>query len=198
MCKFPSLSFHTRPRDQCHRPKLTCTKKTAEAAVVSDKGNKPHGSCETRRSLSNAQFVDTPKRKLSSVRERNGERISDGAASSSGYLEQPETTSIQVTERCRTPANSVSTPASTGVHSPLDVDTPKAVEERSSCSPIPSVHSILAQPCTPPHNWPPDILVADTPERDYGLKVTWRRRRGLMLLLKERGHLSDSDMLIHN
>lgn len=198
MCKFPSLSFLTRPRDQSHRPKLTCTKKAAECAVVSDKGNKPHGSCETRRTFSNAQFVDTPKTQPASVRKRNVERLLDGAASSRLYLEQSETTSIQVTERCRIPANRVSTPASTDVSSPPDVDTPNAVEERSSCSPFPSVHSLLAQPCTPPHNWPPDILVADTPERDYGLKVTWRRRRGLMLLLKERGHLSDSDMLIHN
>lgn len=198
VCKFPSLSFLSRQRDQSHRPKLTCGKKAADSAAVSDKGNKPHGSCETRRTFSNAQFVDTPRRHPASIRKRNVERLSDGAASSRSYLEQPETTSIQVTERCRIPANSVSTPASTEVSSAPDVDTPNTVEDRRSCSPFPSVHSLLAQPCTPPHNQPPEILVADTPERDYGLKVTWRRRRGLMMLLKERGHLSDSDMLIHN
>lgn len=50
----------------------------------------------------------------------------------------------------------------------------------------------------PPRHQPPDILVADTPERDYGLKVTWRRRKDLMTAMKASGHLSDSDVLIHS
>ncbi|XP_026217543.1 RAD9, HUS1, RAD1-interacting nuclear orphan protein 1 [Anabas testudineus] len=184
VCKFPSLSFHTRLRDQSHHPKRTCTKKAAESAVESNKG----------RTVSNEH---TPKRQSASIRERNVKKLSGGAASSCS----DESTSIQVTEICRVPADRVSTPAPTEVSSvapPPDVDTPKAVEDRSSCSYFPTVHSLLAQPCTPPHNQPPDILVADTPERDYGLKVTWKRRRGLMMLLKERGHLSDSDVLIHS
>lgn len=194
VCKFPSLSFHTRLRDQSHHPKRTCTKKAAESAVESNKGYHPHGSREIRRTVSNEH---TPKRQSASIRERNVKKLSGGAASSCS----DESTSIQVTEICRVPADRVSTPAPTEVSSvapPPDVDTPKAVEDRSSCSYFPTVHSLLAQPCTPPHNQPPDILVADTPERDYGLKVTWKRRRGLMMLLKERGHLSDSDVLIHS
>ncbi|XP_040885664.1 RAD9, HUS1, RAD1-interacting nuclear orphan protein 1 [Toxotes jaculatrix] len=205
VCKFPSLSFQTRSRDQSHQPKSTRTKKATQSTVVSDAGNQPQGSCQIKKAVSSAQYLDTPRRPSASIRKRNVERFSGGAASSSRCLDQPETLSIQG-KKCRIPADGTSTPASSefstgevsSVGPPPDVDTPKVIQEGSSCTSSPSVHSLLAQPCTPPCNRPPEILVADTPERDYGLKVTWRRRRGLMLLLKERGHLSDSDVLIHS
>uniref|UniRef100_A0A8C7VL64 Uncharacterized protein n=1 Tax=Oncorhynchus mykiss TaxID=8022 RepID=A0A8C7VL64_ONCMY len=47
-----------------------------------------------------------------------------------------------------------------------------------------------SQPMTPPHTVTSEILATDTPERDYGVKVTWRRRKGLMRLLRDRGYLS--------
>lgn len=34
------------------------------------------------------------------------------------------------------------------------------------------------------------VLVADTPEHEYGVRVTWRRRPRLMKYLLERGKLS--------
>nr|XP_057934441.1 RAD9, HUS1, RAD1-interacting nuclear orphan protein 1 [Doryrhamphus excisus] len=82
--------------------------------------------------------------------------------------------------------------SSSSICTPPDVDTPKVTREDGSSS----AHWILAQPCTPPHHQMPDVLVPDTPERHYGLKVTWRRRTNLMLMLKERGLLSECDMLI--
>uniref|UniRef100_A0A3Q2Q1Y1 RAD9-HUS1-RAD1 interacting nuclear orphan 1 n=1 Tax=Fundulus heteroclitus TaxID=8078 RepID=A0A3Q2Q1Y1_FUNHE len=90
-----------------------------------------------------------------------------------------------------------STPASTklittevnSVCLPPDVDTPKM----NCFSPPPELLLFNQPPCSSP----PDTLVADTPERDYGVKVTWRRRKGLMMILKERGHLSESDTLSH-
>ncbi|XP_026182492.1 RAD9, HUS1, RAD1-interacting nuclear orphan protein 1 [Mastacembelus armatus] len=199
VCKFPSLSFHTSSRGQSNQPKTTHVKNATESAVVSDTKNQPQRSCQIKRTVSSAQYLETPKRLLASVRKGNAEGISDGAASSSRCLNQSETRSVQVTERCRIPAEGPSTPASTefntsevsSIGPPPDMDTPEAVKEDS-------VHLQLAQPCTPPGNQPPDILVADTPERDYGVKVTWRRRRSLMLLLKKKGHLSDSDVLIHS
>ncbi|XP_040005393.1 RAD9, HUS1, RAD1-interacting nuclear orphan protein 1 [Xiphias gladius] len=204
VCKFPSLSFQTRSRGQSHQPKSTRTKKSAESNVVSDAGNQPQGSCQIRRALSSAQYLDTPKRRSAPIRKRNVERFSDGAASSSRCVDQPETPSIQG-QRWRFPADGASTPASSefscdvsSIGPAPDVDTPKVIQEASSCPPPPSVNLLLARPCTPPCNRPPDILVADTPERDYGLKVTWRRRRGVMMLLKERGYLSDSDALVHS
>uniref|UniRef100_A0A3B4V546 RAD9-HUS1-RAD1 interacting nuclear orphan 1 n=1 Tax=Seriola dumerili TaxID=41447 RepID=A0A3B4V546_SERDU len=167
--------------------------------------NQPRGSCQIKKTVSSAQYLDTPKRQSTSIRRRSVERFSDGATSSSRCLDQPKTCSLQG-KRCRLPADSASTPASSefrpsefsSVGPPPDVDTPKVIQEGSSCVPSPIMHLLLAEPCTPPCNQPPDILVADTPERDYGLKVTWRRRMGLMLLLKDRGHLSDSDVLIQS
>lgn len=201
VCKFPSLSFQTRSRGQSHQLKSTRTKKATESAVVSDVGNQPQG--KSKRAISSAHSIDTPKRQPTSIKRRNVKRFSDGAASSSRCLDQPETPSAQVAEGCRISSDGASTPAPielntsevSSIGPAPDVDTPKVIQEGSSC---PSATSLLLpQSCTPPCNQPSDILVANTPERDYGVKVTWRRRRGLMLLLQERGHLSDSDVLIH-
>ncbi|KAM7367278.1 hypothetical protein PAMP_015192 [Pampus punctatissimus] len=190
VCKFPSLSFETRSRDQPHQAKHTHRRKATESAVVSA-------------AVSSTQSLDTPKRQSASIRKRNVETYFDGAASSSRCLD--ESPPIQVTEKCSIPADGSSTPSTkefsttdvSSVFAPPDVDTPKAIQEGSSCpSSSSSIHLLLAQPCTPSCNQLPDILVADTPERDYGVKVTWRRRKGLMMLLKERGCLSDSDALI--
>uniref|UniRef100_A0A3Q3VJJ1 Uncharacterized protein n=1 Tax=Mola mola TaxID=94237 RepID=A0A3Q3VJJ1_MOLML len=166
--KFPSLTFQTRSRDQSHQPRK---RKAAERGVASDAGNQPQGLHQIR-TVSHAQCSAAPQRLTSSGRKRNVERCSGGAASSSRCTERPETLS----------AECASTPPSSELGSigpPPDVDTPKVIQEGIS-GPSPTS--------------PPDILVADTPEMDYGLKVTWRRRRGLMVMLKEKGHLSDSDV----
>ncbi|XP_035003097.2 RAD9, HUS1, RAD1-interacting nuclear orphan protein 1 isoform X2 [Hippoglossus stenolepis] len=196
VCKFPSLSFQTRSRD--HQPKSTRAKKATDSAAVPDEGNQPHRSCRIKKAVSNAQHVQTPKRQLASIRKKKVERFSDSAASSSRCVDQAEASSIRG-EKCRIPANTL-TPDShefSSVGPPPDVDTPTLIQEGSSPS-SPSLHMLVAQSCSPPSNQPPDILVADTPERDYGLKVTWRKRKDLMLMLKTRGLLSDSDVLIHS
>ncbi|XP_041833533.1 RAD9, HUS1, RAD1-interacting nuclear orphan protein 1 [Melanotaenia boesemani] len=199
VCKFPSLSFQTGSKDQCQKPKSGRTKRGAECTVVSDVRNQPWGSRQNERTLSR-QCADATKRQLAKNRKRNTETFS---AATNRCLEIPEIPSIDVTERCRIPADGASaftfrkfgTTEVCSVDPPPDVDTSKISHEGSSCPSSP-VHLLLAQPCTPPCNQPPDTLVADTPERDYGVKVTWRRRRGLMLMLKERGHLSESATLI--
>uniref|UniRef100_A0A8B9MP46 RAD9-HUS1-RAD1 interacting nuclear orphan 1 n=1 Tax=Accipiter nisus TaxID=211598 RepID=A0A8B9MP46_9AVES len=40
------------------------------------------------------------------------------------------------------------------------------------------------------------VLVTDTPEHEYGVRVTWRRRPRLMQYLRERGKLSAADVLV--
>lgn len=196
VCKFPSLTFETRSKKQT-QPKQTLKKKAPECPDTSDKGNQRDGS-RTKKSTS-AHYSDT-------VRKRNVWGCSGDAASSSRCLDQPEAASPQMTERPRFPAEGTFTPPHnepsntrvTSFGSPPDVDTPKAAQERSS-DPHPTFLNLFQlQSFTLPHSRPPDILVADTPERDYGLKVTWRRRRSLMFLLKERGHLSDSDVSIQS
>nr|XP_019947871.1 PREDICTED: RAD9, HUS1, RAD1-interacting nuclear orphan protein 1 [Paralichthys olivaceus] len=196
VCKFPSLSFQTRSRD--HQPKSTRAKKATESAVVSDAGNQPHGSCRIKKAVSSAQHIDTPKRQCASIRTKKVERVSDGAASTSRCVDSAEASSVRG-ERCTIQADAASTPAAaefSSIGPAPDVDTPKLIQEGSSCPYSPSIH--LLQAHSPPSNQPPDILVANTPEEDYGLKVTWRKRKGLMLLLKERGHLSDSHVFIHS
>ncbi|XP_007526332.1 RAD9, HUS1, RAD1-interacting nuclear orphan protein 1 [Erinaceus europaeus] len=45
---------------------------------------------------------------------------------------------------------------------------------------------------------PGPVLVTDTPEDKYGVKVTWRRRRHLLAYLQEHGKLSESQFLVHS
>lgn len=40
------------------------------------------------------------------------------------------------------------------------------------------------------------VLVTDTPEHEYGVKVTWRRRPHVMRYLREQGKLSAADILV--
>ncbi|XP_061662210.1 RAD9, HUS1, RAD1-interacting nuclear orphan protein 1 [Syngnathoides biaculeatus] len=76
-----------------------------------------------------------------------------------------------------------------------NVDSPTEIVETGSTS-SPSPHRLLAPPRTPPQRRPPAVLVPDTPERDYGLKVTWRRRPQLMAMLEERGRLAPCHKLV--
>lgn len=47
---------------------------------------------------------------------------------------------------------------------------------------------------TPKGTEPARVLVEDTPEEKYGLKVTWRRRQQLLAYLQETGRLSRSQV----
>ncbi|MED6274563.1 hypothetical protein CHARACLAT_017761 [Characodon lateralis] len=198
-CKYPSLSFHIGLKDQSQKQlRSASTTKSAESEV---KNQAWKSVCRSKGTVSNGGYSDTPKRQLATIRKRNAETRSEGARS----LDQPGIQSKEVANRCKIPAEGASTPSSTkliptevnSVCPPSDVDTPKMMWEEVNCYFSSPGLLLFAQPCTPPYSGPPDTLVADTPERDYGLKVTWRRRKGLMLMLKERGHLSESDALIH-
>ncbi|KAG8438475.1 hypothetical protein GDO86_004879 [Hymenochirus boettgeri] len=41
-----------------------------------------------------------------------------------------------------------------------------------------------------------EVLARDTPEHEYGLRITWRRRQELMKYLKARGRLKSSQMVV--
>lgn len=172
MCKFPSLTFKSRLGDQPRRQPSAQTRKAA------------------------APNSDTPQRRVTSARNGHAGRCSDGAASSSRCLIQPGALSAPDKQR----ESTSTTPGSAEVSSfgpPPNVDTPDVTQEGSRCPSPNPLHMLLHRSCSPRHQ-PPDILVADTPERDYGLKVTWRRRKDLMTVMKARGCLSDSDVLIHS
>lgn len=199
VCKFPALSFQTGSRHQAQNSRGTHTKKVSERSVVSKVKNQPTGSCQPSITASAVNCSETPKRRLAKLRKRNAGTFSDGAVSHRRCSDQLTAESGRISaDGASTPASSeLSTSVLSGVDPPPDVDLPKIRQEGSCCSSTPFVHPLLGQPCTPPCDKQPDILVADTPERDYGVKATWRRRKTLMLTLKERGYLSESDVLIH-
>ncbi|KFQ97850.1 RAD9, HUS1, RAD1-interacting nuclear orphan protein 1, partial [Nipponia nippon] len=101
-------------------------------------------------------------------------------------------------ENCReTPLLPASQPVEPEVFSPPDAETPQVASIKNwRCS--------SALPQTSSHAWHPEeelafgidphgrgesaaVLVTDTPEHEYGVKVTWRQRPHLMKYLQERG-----------
>ncbi|XP_009696685.1 PREDICTED: RAD9, HUS1, RAD1-interacting nuclear orphan protein 1 [Cariama cristata] len=111
-------------------------------------------------------------------------------------------------ENCReTPLLPAPQPVEPDIFSPPDVETPEVPSARNwRCSSTP--------PQRHSHAWHPEneeqafgidpdgkgesaaVLVADTPEHEYGVKVTWRKRPHLMKYLRERGKLSATDILV--
>ncbi|XP_061524023.1 LOW QUALITY PROTEIN: RAD9, HUS1, RAD1-interacting nuclear orphan protein 1 [Phycodurus eques] len=85
--------------------------------------------------------------------------------------------------------------ASSNLWATPNVDAPKETLKGGGIS-SPCARRLLALPRTPPSRQPPDVLVPDTPERDYGLKVTWRRRPQSMATLEARGRLAECDKLV--
>ncbi|XP_004710539.1 RAD9, HUS1, RAD1-interacting nuclear orphan protein 1 [Echinops telfairi] len=83
---------------------------------------------------------------------------------------------------------------------PPDIHTPEPAKEEA----IPSNQGGNRHPgyslrtSTPKHPKPGPILVKDTPEDKYGIKVTWRRRQHLLACLRESGKLSRSQFLVNN
>lgn len=90
--------------------------------------------------------------------------------------------------------------------SPPDIQTPE-----TSPKPDPPLSSCAAQiqtplsrsrgdlcdvPDTPLAHSPGRVLAEDTPEHEYGMRPTWRRRQRLMKYLKSRGRLESSQILV--
>lgn len=186
VCKFPSLLFEPGSREQFYQSKHAKRKTASESTVVS---NHLQGSAQIKSTICNVQNCETPKRQLVPFKKDNLHRT----CSQSGL--KAEISCISA-EGPLTPAPSEGTSTDLNNIGPLpDVDTPKVIQDYS-CPCSQALKALQSPPCSS-HCKETDILVPDTPERDYGVKVTWRRRRELMLLLKERGHLSDSDAVIH-
>uniref|UniRef100_A0A672S308 RAD9, HUS1, RAD1-interacting nuclear orphan protein 1-like n=1 Tax=Sinocyclocheilus grahami TaxID=75366 RepID=A0A672S308_SINGR len=93
-----------------------------------------------------------------------------------------------------TTRDSVHTPNTSSVPEPPNVEMPE-MPHCSSTSPSNVQHLLFPpnQAKTPPRTENSSVLVMDTPEKDYGLRVTWRRRKGLMKLLIDRGQLLPAD-----
>lgn len=86
------------------------------------------------------------------------------------------------------------TPNTSSAPEPPNVETPE-MPHCSNTAPSIVQHLLFPpnQSKTPPRTENSSVLVMDTPEKDYGLRVTWRRRKGLMKLLLDRGQLLPAD-----
>lgn len=91
------------------------------------------------------------------------------------------------------------TPNTSSVPGPPEVETPE-MPHCSSASSASISHLPFPpnQAKTPPRTQNTSVLVKDTPEKDYGLRVTWRRRKGLMKVLMDRGKLLVADTQVAN
>ncbi|CAJ0918414.1 unnamed protein product [Ranitomeya imitator] len=87
------------------------------------------------------------------------------------------------------------------IPSPPDIRTQRRALIETPCFPpaqqrLPLIRRRAGAPDTPPAAGPGQILAEDTPEHEYGLRLTWRRRQGLMTFLKSRGRLKSSQILV--
>lgn len=206
--KFPALSFNRGPTQPPHldgrskQARGNPSKKGPVAALAST--NRQESPPEKQRPSREAPLPSqqTPKR-----RTRGTHNVS---TSTSGSSERPRSPPPNLpTVRRESPgplalaamrprcAATSETPGAGGcvISCPLDVDTPEGLLlHGGEGAPSPRVYSLLGPPSQPQSQ--PKTLVADTPEQDYGLRVTWRRRKGLMMALERGGHLSKVDTFV--
>lgn len=83
-----------------------------------------------------------------------------------------------------------------------DIQTPESSSGKQGLLPPDQKENSLSSSSfhtsTPESPEPGPVLVKDTPEEKYGVKVTWRRRQHLFTYLRERGKLSKSQFLVKN
>ncbi|XP_068133706.1 RAD9, HUS1, RAD1-interacting nuclear orphan protein 1-like [Hyperolius riggenbachi] len=77
-----------------------------------------------------------------------------------------------------------SSPQQNRLLAPVTEDMPTPVSRRQGA------------PDSPEGTEAEQVLAEDTPEHEYGVRVTWRRRQGLMKYLKSRGRLKSSQILV--
>uniref|UniRef100_A0A7M4F5M6 RAD9-HUS1-RAD1 interacting nuclear orphan 1 n=1 Tax=Crocodylus porosus TaxID=8502 RepID=A0A7M4F5M6_CROPO len=91
------------------------------------------------------------------------------------------------------------------IFSPPDIQTPELSSVRSigqsgTVSPVNTfplyAHSDVNVCADRLESLDSTSLVKDTPEHQYGVKVTWRQRPHLMKYLREKGRLSNSDIMV--
>ncbi|KAM5170906.1 RAD9, HUS1, RAD1-interacting nuclear orphan protein 1 isoform 1-T3 [Mantella aurantiaca] len=87
--------------------------------------------------------------------------------------------------------------------SPPDIKTPDVSPTRdtllapaTSALPTPVSRKETAQGAADTPQGKGEVLAEDTPEHEYGVRVTWRRRQGLMKYLKSKGRLQSSQIQV--
>lgn len=174
VCKYPALLF-----DTSNTVPLRCSRGLGKNITVSS---------ETRHTEGTVSRDDGPA-SLNTSRETKVDTPARVTSTHAGYTARKRSAPSSVTARTCTPE--------TEAHTPPHIQTPEMQHsENSSASSLVSLLFFPNQPKTPPRS--AALLVRDTPERDYGIKVTWRRRKKLMRLLAERGQLHNTEAMISN
>ncbi|XP_076862469.1 RAD9, HUS1, RAD1-interacting nuclear orphan protein 1 [Brachyhypopomus gauderio] len=199
-CKYPALSFEASKLVPQRCPKTLHNERTTMCGAGTPEIRPARGD-HAKALFSDKQDEVSAKTSIPTPSfSTRGEKSGDTAIKfgSSEVLKTPG----GFTGRKRRTLGLVHAPCSKGCGTsltPPQVDTPEM--PHGDCSPSPNIFQLLFsinQPKTPPRSQDLDLLVKDTPERDYGLKVTWRRRKTLMKLLRDRGQLLGSEAIITN
>uniref|UniRef100_W5NII5 RAD9-HUS1-RAD1 interacting nuclear orphan 1 n=1 Tax=Lepisosteus oculatus TaxID=7918 RepID=W5NII5_LEPOC len=184
VCKFPSLTFECSFEAPCQpqQPLL---------AVSAGKG-----SCQTGLPEKNEAL-----------------EVNRGFESLNGVQKNPRKLSSDVCEVRRTPVpemerdlegtpracrdsdmESASTPPS--LHTPgADSGGRRSCESQNFASDL-AGRLIFFAPTPTDTESQAETLVKDTPEQDYGVKVTWRKRKGIMRFLQDQGKLTSKEALV--
>lgn len=186
-CKYPALTFGTSVSSaQRHHKTVSCGGETQKAQTVShSQGN---GSNMVSPNNQNEVPKETPP-----VTPR-GHKVTTSEARACPF-ETVKTPLCCTVGKPKT-LGSIHTPETNTVCTPPHIETPEMVHSDSSFF----LHLVYYpnQSNTPTMNQTSALLVKDTPERDYGLKVTWRKRKNVMKLLTERGQLLVNEAMISN
>ncbi|XP_072309895.1 RAD9, HUS1, RAD1-interacting nuclear orphan protein 1 [Eucyclogobius newberryi] len=187
--RFPTLLFETKSRElHCEKER----KKASDYCTSSASNNSCHqGFCQNSNTMCK-RVKDKKDLYQNNVIKAHSGRVTDlcqvqSVIPSEASCISPEDPSSHSSKHCTNADIAPALPKPTSL---------KITEENSTCSR--AVNLLCSSPaCTPSSSRTLDILVPDTPESDYGVKVTWRRRKREMLLLKEKGYLSDLDSMIY-
>ncbi|KAL7857981.1 hypothetical protein AOLI_G00180830 [Acnodon oligacanthus] len=207
-CKYSALSFETStstPQRQIqHKKTATCAGETPKAQSIkhsqsdTDKTVSPNNQNEVPAEGSRQTPLITARRHITAT--------SEATVTHFWTSEMVKTPLAFIVGKQRT-AGFINTPSSKGnytpdtstVFTPPHVETPEMAHSEH-CRSSSVLHLLFSpsQSKTPPRTQSLGLLVKETPERDYGLKVTWRRRKNLMKLLTQRGQLLVSEAMTSN
>ncbi|XP_048865490.1 RAD9, HUS1, RAD1-interacting nuclear orphan protein 1 [Brienomyrus brachyistius] len=205
VCKFPPLTFDTSISSPPEGPAVTYGLKvlnphmdeleTSHVAGLASNAAPP--------SIESSSMMETPKQvtslKRRTIKDTACRVIAPGVAASTRDTEAQLADNYGHTSGpvyMITPDNMKSNQRDS-VFTPPDLDTPETQESKNCklSSKLPFLLPDLTE--TVSYNQPSEILVMDTPEQDYGVKVTWRKRKRLMRFLMEQGQLSSTEVAIN-
>ncbi|XP_023666676.1 RAD9, HUS1, RAD1-interacting nuclear orphan protein 1 [Paramormyrops kingsleyae] len=201
VCKFPTLTFDTSTSSPAEGPAVTYGLKVPNPHMDELETNHVAGLASNAAppSIESSSMMETPK-KVTSLKRRT---IKDTACRiiTPGVAASTRDTEAQLADNyghTSGPAymitpNNMKSNHMDSVFTPPDLDTPETQASKNS-----KLHFLLPDSTEMvSYNQPAEILVMDTPEQDYGVKVTWRKRKRLMRFLMEQGQLSSTETAIN-